>query len=172
MSGTKRDRVSQHDKQLISLAKVWHGWSQSPPCMHVSSLWFSVCTQFRDRLRSLRNFRPAFIDGTTNVRVSTVKDHAATDMLARAKPTIDWRMRTLWSQGLCLKVYGCCDREGICWKFDKLTHAINYSQLHVQCIYGYHHWHNCSQLRISIDIVLATYRYIIIDIVLAMYMLL
>ena len=32
----------------------------------------------------MRNFRPAFIDGTTNVRVSTVKDHAGTEMHARA----------------------------------------------------------------------------------------
>ena len=28
----------------------------------------------------MRNFRLAFIDGTTNVRISTVKDHAGTDM--------------------------------------------------------------------------------------------
>ena len=32
----------------------------------------------------MRNFRPAFIDGTTNVRLSTVKDHVGTDMHARA----------------------------------------------------------------------------------------
>ena len=32
----------------------------------------------------MRNFRPAFIDGTTNVRTTTFKEHAATDMHARA----------------------------------------------------------------------------------------
>ena len=30
------------------------------------------------------NFRQAFIDGTTNVHLSTVKDHASTDMHALA----------------------------------------------------------------------------------------
>lgn len=39
--------------------------------------------QFQKDLVSMRNFRPAFIDGTTNVRLSTVKDHAGTDMHAR-----------------------------------------------------------------------------------------
>ena len=32
----------------------------------------------------MRNFRPTLIDGSTNVRISTVKDHAGTDMHARA----------------------------------------------------------------------------------------
>ena len=32
----------------------------------------------------MRNFRPAFIEGTTNVRTTTFKEHAATDMHARA----------------------------------------------------------------------------------------
>ena len=32
----------------------------------------------------MRNFRLAFIDSSTNVRISTVKDHAATDIHARA----------------------------------------------------------------------------------------
>ena len=32
----------------------------------------------------MRNYRSAFIDGTTNVRTSTFKDHATTDMHTRA----------------------------------------------------------------------------------------
>ena len=32
----------------------------------------------------MRNYRAAFVDGTTNVRLSTVKDHRATDMHAHA----------------------------------------------------------------------------------------
>lgn len=31
----------------------------------------------------MRNFRAAFVEGTTNIRLSTVKDHASTDMHAR-----------------------------------------------------------------------------------------
>ena len=32
----------------------------------------------------MRNYRPAFVEGTANVRASTFKDHAATDMHRRA----------------------------------------------------------------------------------------
>ena len=51
---------------------------------HVLSLKCAVCSQFKDKLTSMRNYRPAFVEGTTNVRTSTFKDHAATDMHARA----------------------------------------------------------------------------------------
>ena len=51
---------------------------------HVLSLKCSVCNQFKDKLVGMRNYRAAFVDGTTNVRLSTVKDHAATDMQAHA----------------------------------------------------------------------------------------
>ena len=51
---------------------------------HVLALRCDVCSQFKERLQSMRNFRPAFIEGTTNVRTTTFKEHAATDMHARA----------------------------------------------------------------------------------------
>ena len=51
---------------------------------HVASLQCSVCTQFPAQLELMRNLRLAFIDDTTNVHISTVKDHAATDMHAQA----------------------------------------------------------------------------------------
>ena len=47
---------------------------------HVASLRCAVCTQFKDKLVSMCNLRPAFIEGTTNVRTSTFKEHAATSM--------------------------------------------------------------------------------------------
>ena len=31
----------------------------------------AVCTQFKEKLESMRNFRPAFIEGTSNVRTCT-----------------------------------------------------------------------------------------------------
>ena len=43
-----------------------------------------VCTRFKDKLISMRNFRPAFIDRTTNIWASTFKDHAATAMHCQA----------------------------------------------------------------------------------------
>ena len=49
---------------------------------HVFSLKCAVCSEFKDKLISMRNYRPAFIEGTTNI--GTFKDHAATDMHAHA----------------------------------------------------------------------------------------
>ena len=43
-----------------------------------------VCTQFRTKLELMRNYRSAFIDGMSNVRTSTFKEHATTDMHTRA----------------------------------------------------------------------------------------
>ena len=44
----------------------------------------SVCSEFSTKLDSIRKFKPAFIDGSSNVCVSAVQDHAATDMHAYA----------------------------------------------------------------------------------------
>ena len=35
---------------------------------HVFSLKCVVCSEFKDKLISMRNYRPAFIEGTTNIR--------------------------------------------------------------------------------------------------------
>ena len=51
---------------------------------HVASLRCAVCSQFKDKLVPMRNFRPAFIEVTTSVRTTAFKDHAATDMHAHA----------------------------------------------------------------------------------------
>ena len=53
---------------------------------HVAVLKCAVCSQFKAKLESMRNYRPAFIDGTSNVRVrtSTFKEYASTDMHCRA----------------------------------------------------------------------------------------
>ena len=51
---------------------------------HVTVLKCDVCSRFKDKLVSMRNFRPAFIDGTTNIRASTFKDHAETAMHRQA----------------------------------------------------------------------------------------
>ena len=51
---------------------------------HVAVLKCVVCSQFNAKLESMRNYRPAFIDGTSNVRTSTFKEHAYTDMHCRA----------------------------------------------------------------------------------------
>ena len=47
---------------------------------HMLFLHCAVCVQFRDKLVSMRNFRPAFTEGTHNIKTSSFKDHAVTDM--------------------------------------------------------------------------------------------
>ena len=44
----------------------------------------SICTEFRDRLSGMKNFRAAFIEGSTNVRKSCVQDHAKSQMHEKA----------------------------------------------------------------------------------------
>ena len=51
---------------------------------HVTIISCSVCTRFNTQLKGMRNYSPAFIDSTTNLRTSSFKDHAVTDMHAKA----------------------------------------------------------------------------------------
>ena len=53
-------------------------------CDHVASLKCSVCIRFQEKIYSCRNFNPAFIEGLQNLRASSFKDHAVTDMHKRA----------------------------------------------------------------------------------------
>ena len=48
------------------------------------ALKYAVCTEFQDKLVGMRNYRSSFIDDSTNVRTSTFKEHAVTDMHVRA----------------------------------------------------------------------------------------
>ena len=51
---------------------------------HVVALKCVVCSQFKAKLESTRNYRSAFIEGTNNIRTSTFKEHITTDMHAHA----------------------------------------------------------------------------------------
>lgn len=42
-----------------------------------------VCMRFKSQLESMRNYNPAFIDGSTNVKTSSFKDHASTGMIRK-----------------------------------------------------------------------------------------
>ena len=75
--------IAQHDKALNTT--VWLKFeSAAGDREHVAKLICSVCQQFRQKLESSRNYRPAFIKGTANVKLCTVKEHAATAMHERA----------------------------------------------------------------------------------------
>lgn len=49
---------------------------------HMLSLKYAVCLQLKDKLTLMLNYRPTFIEGTTNIRTSMFMDHAAMDMHA------------------------------------------------------------------------------------------
>jgi len=75
--------ISENDKTLQTIR--WLGYeTASSDREHVSMLKCNVCSKYKDKLCSMWNYRPAFVEGMTNVRASTFKDHAATDMHRRA----------------------------------------------------------------------------------------
>ena len=71
--------IVENDKELNT--SVWLKFEMAADNRdHVATLKCAVCSRFRERLQTMRNYRPAFIDGTSNVRTSTFKDHADTGM--------------------------------------------------------------------------------------------
>ncbi len=65
---TVKEWISQHDRKLNTA--LWLKFDMANRLqVYMQSLHCSVCTQFK----GMRNFRSAFIDGSTNVRVSCVK---------------------------------------------------------------------------------------------------
>ena len=67
--------IAENDKSLQTLG--WLHFETSSNREHVTVLKCDV-SRFKKKLVSMRNFRPAFIDGATNIRASTFKDHVAT----------------------------------------------------------------------------------------------
>ena len=87
---TKKRAVSKHtaekwvkefDKTLNS--SVWLRFEVADRD-HVVSLSCAVCSQFQSKLVGMRNYRASFVDSTSNVKTSSFKEHASTDMHVRA----------------------------------------------------------------------------------------
>ncbi len=72
---------TENDKDLDSARWVTYEMADRD---HVSSLSCFVCIEFKHRLQGMRNYNPAFIDGTKNLRASSFKDHAASAMHSKA----------------------------------------------------------------------------------------
>ena len=66
--------IQEYNKSLNT--SLWLKFKKSD-CDHVLSLHCAVCVQFKDKLILMRDFWPAFIEGTCNIKTSSVKDHAA-----------------------------------------------------------------------------------------------
>ena len=50
----------------------------------VVALRCSVCKQFCDKMVGMRNYNSAYVEGSSNLRSSSFKDHVSTEMHARA----------------------------------------------------------------------------------------
>ena len=59
----------------------------------VVALKCSVCCQFRDKLVSMRNYSAAYVEGSSSLRTSSFKDHAASDMHSRAMLLLKKKVR-------------------------------------------------------------------------------
>ena len=62
--------VSDYEKEYTTSAWLQFE-TQADDRNHVSLLKCSICARFRDKLISLKNFRDTFIEGTSNIRIST-----------------------------------------------------------------------------------------------------
>ena len=62
---------------------VWFKYELAD-CDHVVTFKCAVCSQFKVKLESMRNYHSAFIGSTSNVHTSTFKEHAITDIHVRA----------------------------------------------------------------------------------------
>ena len=75
----KNCRIVENDKDLDTT--VWLKYDViKDDREHMSNLKCAVCIQFSKWLVSLRNYNPAFINGSKNTRTSDFKDHADTEM--------------------------------------------------------------------------------------------
>ena len=68
-----------YDKTLNTF--TWLSYDEVPGDReHVIILHCTVCTRFRDKIKHTRNFCLAFIDGSSNLRMSSFKDHAKSEV--------------------------------------------------------------------------------------------
>ena len=73
--------VAENDKELDT--SLWLKYEKDGRDT-VVLLKCAVCVEFEARLVGMRNFRSTFIEGTPNLRTTSFKDHAKSDMHARA----------------------------------------------------------------------------------------
>ena len=73
--------IVENDKSLNTSTWLEYGLVDRT---YVSTLSCSKCTQFADKLQGVRNFNPAYIEGSKNLRASAFKDHAESEMHKRA----------------------------------------------------------------------------------------
>ena len=73
--------IAENDKVLSTC--TWLKYDKAD-CEYVATLKCSVCIEFQDKLHGMRNYSNALIGRSKNLRASSFKDHAASDMHAQA----------------------------------------------------------------------------------------
>ena len=76
--------VLDHDKTLNTA--TWLTYEKADR-HHVALLLCSVCKRFEERIKKSRNFSPAFIDGTRNLRTSSFNPTA---LFGTTRDLIEW----------------------------------------------------------------------------------
>ncbi len=73
--------ILEHDKTLNT--STWLEYTVEDR-YQVAILRCKVCVLFEDKLKGMRNFNRAYIEGSSNLRTSSFTDHAKTEMNQRA----------------------------------------------------------------------------------------
>ena len=71
-----------YDKELQT--SLWLAYERAEDRNQVRSLVCSICRKFESKLRGIKHFSRAFVDGSTNLKTSSFKDHASSTMHSRA----------------------------------------------------------------------------------------
>ena len=75
--------IAENDASINTI--TWLGFDRltgNHEC--VASLKCKICIRYKERLVTCRNYNTAFIEGSSNLRISAVKDHSRSVMHARA----------------------------------------------------------------------------------------
>ena len=75
--------IRENDKAMQTMTWLKYKLCEND-ANHMAILSCSVCQQFDDKLRGMRNYSVAFVTGATNLRSSSFKDHGRTDMHCKA----------------------------------------------------------------------------------------
>ena len=78
---------------------------------YVSVLKCKVCKRFIDKIQSARDFKPAYINGSKNLRASAMKGHGKTDMHQMAMHLYNkYRAEDITDYASIAKVFSTLDK--------------------------------------------------------------
>ena len=72
-------RKWQRELNKVYDSVVWLKCEQNGATGTVVAMFCEVCRNYKDKIQSLRNFSAVWIQGSTNLKMSSVTDHAKSD---------------------------------------------------------------------------------------------